>query len=71
MAIQLFVQQHVQSMDQENIKVPHYWAFVRGIHWSPVDSPHKGPVKQAVFPSAPSQCREMIYSAIIFSHFLQ
>ena len=23
---------------------PHYWPFVRGIHWSPVDSPHKGPV---------------------------
>ena len=21
-----------------------YWPFVRGIHWSPVDSPHKGPV---------------------------
>ena len=20
----------------------HYWPFVRGIHWSPVDSPHKG-----------------------------
>ena len=23
---------------------PHNWPFVRGIHWSPVDSPHKGPV---------------------------
>ena len=22
--------------------VPRYWPFVRGIHWSPVDSPHKG-----------------------------
>ena len=21
---------------------PHYWPFVRGIHWSPVDSPYKG-----------------------------
>ena len=21
---------------------PHYWSFVRGIHWSPVNSPHKG-----------------------------
>ena len=21
---------------------PCYWPFVRGIHWSPVDSPHKG-----------------------------
>ena len=25
---------------------PHHWPFVRGIHWSPVDSPHKGPVMQ-------------------------
>ena len=24
--------------------VPHHWPFVRGIHWSLVDSPHKGPV---------------------------
>ena len=23
---------------------PRYWPFVRGIHLSPVDSPHKGPV---------------------------
>ena len=23
-------------------KIPHYWPFVRGIHWSPVNSPHKG-----------------------------
>ena len=25
-------------------------AFERGIHWSPVDSPHKGPVMQKMFP---------------------
>ena len=25
-------------------------AFVRGIQWSPVDSPHKGPVTRKVFP---------------------
>ena len=23
-----------------------HWPFVRGMHWSPVDSPHKGPVVQ-------------------------
>ena len=23
---------------------PHYWPFVRGIHWSLFESPHKGPV---------------------------
>ena len=22
-------------------QLPHYWPFVWGIHWSPVDSPHK------------------------------
>ena len=25
-------------------------AFVRGIHWSPVDSPHKGPLTRKMFP---------------------
>ena len=24
------------------IHFPRYWAFARGIHWSPVNSPHKG-----------------------------
>ena len=23
---------------------PHYWPFVRGVHWWPMNSPHKGPV---------------------------
>ena len=26
---------------------PCYWTFVRGIHWSLVNSPHKGPVTQS------------------------
>ena len=26
---------------------PHYWPFVRGIHRSSVDSPHKGPVMRS------------------------
>ena len=26
---------------------PRYWPFVRGIHWSPVNSPHKGPVTRS------------------------
>ena len=30
-------------------------AFVGGIHWWPVDSPHKGPVMQTMFPFS-SQC---------------
>ena len=27
---------------------PRYWHFVRGIHWSPVDSPHKGQWREAL-----------------------
>ena len=27
---------------------PHYWPFVRGIHRSPFNSTHKGPVMRAV-----------------------
>ena len=27
---------------------PHYWPFVRGIHWSPVNSPHKGQWRRAL-----------------------
>ena len=32
---------------------PHYWPFVQGIHWSPVNSPHKG-----------QWCRALIFSLI-------
>ena len=32
------------------VKAPHHWPFVRGIHRSPVDYPHKGPVIRNVFP---------------------
>ena len=27
---------------------PRYWPFVRGIHWSPVNSPHKGQWRRAL-----------------------
>ena len=30
---------------------PHYWSFVRGIHWSPVNSPHKGQWRGALMVS--------------------
>ena len=33
-----FVQQFVQEDDKENIKFPHYWPFVVGIHRWPVNS---------------------------------
>ena len=48
---------------KENIKTPHYWPFVRGIHWWLQDSTYKGPVMQKVF-----QCQNIIvYPLIHFS----
>ena len=43
--------QAVVSMHDDVIKwerFPQYWPFVRGIHRSPMDSPHKGPVTWAL-----------------------
>ena len=39
---QSFVQQHADTINNENMKAPHYWPFVRQIHRSHVNSPHKG-----------------------------
>ena len=42
---------HVQCYHDDVIKwkhFPHYWPFVRGIHRSPVNSPHKGPWRGAL-----------------------
>ena len=50
MAIQLFIQQLLQSHYKKKFKVQHNWPFVRGIHQSPVDSSHKGPVMLNAFP---------------------
>ena len=36
--------QYMEMLWQEN---PHHWPFVRGIHRSPMDSPHKGPVMRS------------------------
>ena len=46
---------------KENIKAPYhayYWPFMRVIHQSLVDSPHKGPVMQKAFP-----CHDVIMVA--------
>ena len=41
----LFTQSNVVTRDVVAWKYfPHYWPFVRGIHWSPQGSCHKGPV---------------------------
>ena len=58
LATPLFVEEHVQTSNKEKSKpsitglshddvikwkhFPRYWPFVRGIHRSPVNSPHKG-----------------------------
>ena len=36
--------------DQRKIQSSTSLAFVRGIHWWPVNSPHKGPVTRKMFP---------------------
>ena len=36
--------------DQRKHQSPASVAFVKGIHWSPTDSPHKGPVTREMFP---------------------
>ena len=38
----LLIQQLLQVNNKENDKAPYYWSSVRGIHWWPVDCPHKG-----------------------------
>ena len=40
----LFIERLVQVDVKQDVDIRHHWPFVRGIHWSPVDSPHKRPV---------------------------
>ena len=45
----MFVKSH-HSFPQHMMiwkRFPHYWTFVHGIRWSPVDSPHEGPFSHA------------------------
>ena len=49
-ATRQLVQHLVQANMKGNIKGLHHWSFVRRIHLSSVDSPHKGPVMQKVLP---------------------
>ena len=41
---QSFVQRQIKENNSASL------AFVRGIHWSPVNSPHKGPLTRKTFP---------------------
>ena len=55
----LFTQPFIQAQIKENVIGPRHWPlcgeftshrFVWGIHQSPVNSPHKGPVTRKMFP---------------------
>ena len=44
-----FTQPFIQTQIKENIKAPRHWPLW-GIHWRPVNSPHKWPVTRKMFP---------------------
>ena len=46
----MFTHLFIQAQIKVNIQAPRYWPFVRGIHRWPVNSPHKRPVTQKMFP---------------------
>ena len=47
--IPLVVQQLCRDNNNEHIKYPHYWPFVRGIHHWPMDTPNKRTVTRKAF----------------------
>ena len=49
-ALPLFTQPFIQGKDQGKHQSSASLAFLRGIHRSPMNSPHKGPVTQKMFP---------------------
>ena len=49
-ASRLFTQLFIQGIDQRKHQSSASLAFVRGIRWWPVNSPHKGPVTRKMFP---------------------
>ena len=49
-ASRLFTQPFIQGADQRKHQSSASLAFVRGIHWWPVNSPHKGLVTRNMFP---------------------
>ena len=49
-AQRLFTQLFILAQIKENIKAPRHWAFVRGVHRWPVNSPPQWPVTRKMFP---------------------
>ena len=45
-----FTQTFIQTQMRKNIKAPRHWPLCGGIHWWPVNSPHKWPVARKLFP---------------------
>ena len=54
---QLFVEKLVQANNQELIKCPYYWPFVKWNHWSLVDSRHKTLLYWTYFHVRPSKAK--------------
>ena len=50
LALPLFIQLFTQADIKGNIKAPHHWPFVKGIHRWAGYSLHKEPVKRKMFP---------------------
>ena len=49
----------------------HYWPFVWGIHWSPVNSPHKEPVMQTLiflWCGSAQAVKQTVYWLVIWDH---
>ena len=57
-----FVQKLLQTGSKATLKSLHHWSSVRGIHQSPLDSPHEGSVMLKVFPCHDViMCRDILY----------
>ena len=63
----LFTQPFIQSQIKENIKSTRHWAFVRGIHRWPGNSPHKWPVMWKMFPFDDVIMNQSVMLSFLFS----
>ena len=59
MATRLFFNIMSRITRKKSWKTPHDWSFVREIHRSPLNSPHKRPVIRKAFPWASFQIRKI------------
>ena len=55
---------------QENIKISHYWSFLRRIHWWPMDKPNKGPAMRKALIMQLQDCRSIFVSSILWKKYI-